>query len=188
MPVRCFVAVEVAPEIRESLARFADRMRNQVTGAKWAATDTMHVTLAFLGEVPDGEVPALTRSLEGASSVPEFRLEVKGLGAFPRPSAARVLWAGIGAGSAELGRLAAEVREICRGRGSGEKDGGGYVPHLTVARFRAPLDLEPIEVFREERETERGACRVRDFTLFRSRLRPSGAVHEPVRRYALRSE
>lgn len=178
--MRCFVAVEIPADVKEALARIAGGIRPFVTGARWARPEAMHVTLEFLGELASESGMALSEALRRAEDLPPFRLGFRGLRAFPRARAARVLWAGAGEGAEEAVRLAEAVRRIAEAAGIGEKDGGKYVPHLTIARFREPLDLERIEVFQRARETEIGACWVSRFVLFRSLLRSGGAVHEPL--------
>jgi 2'-5' RNA ligase len=65
-------------------------------GLRWTSPDTWHLTLAFLGEVPETVLPELTTRLERAAARhPAQTLAVDGAGAFPGPARASVLWAGV---------------------------------------------------------------------------------------------
>ena len=46
-----------------SLARLRDRLPDPAHAPRWAGREAQHVTLAFFGEVPVGQVPALTAAL-----------------------------------------------------------------------------------------------------------------------------
>src|SRR5262245_6799886 len=77
---------------------------------RWADREQLHVTLKFLGAVPDDRVAALSSALDAAvADLAPVALEVAGLGAFPGPTRPRVLWVGIRTGAGELARLAAAV-------------------------------------------------------------------------------
>ncbi len=101
----------------------------------WVAPESLHLTLRFLGPVDPERLEALAADLR-LIAVEPFPAGLDGLGAFGRPSAARVVWLGLEAGSEELVRLAAEVEAHCAAHGF-EPEDRPYSPHLTLARSRA---------------------------------------------------
>ena len=108
-------------------------------------SEQRHLTLAFYGEVPANVVPELTARLERAGRrTPPLRLRLSLLGAFPKPAAARVLWAGVDGDVAGLQRLA----ERCAAAGARSgiaMEARAYRPHVTAGRVRKePLDLREV--------------------------------------------
>ena len=117
---------------REPGLRYAPELR-------WTPPKEWHLTLAFLGEVPEDLLPGLTDALgEAVGGRPPFPLTAEGWGAFPDPGhgPSTVLWAGVGGDTSALADLAADLCDA-----AGITGGRAYVPHLTVARSRPPRDV-----------------------------------------------
>ena len=112
--MRLFVAV-AADALAEAAAALVAELRARTLAScprarvTWLRPDHTHLTLAFIGQLDDERVPAIRQALVPPLSTPGFRMEARGLGAFPDGGRPRVLWCGIGEGRAELVRLAAEV-------------------------------------------------------------------------------
>src|SRR5712664_1760910 len=112
--MRLFVALEITSSVRESLAALIDNLRAVAPQAKWVRPENLHVTLKFIGEVPDtktAEVASILRVLcrvyQGVRSHP-VNLCFRGLGFFPDDQRPRVFWVGIEA-SPNLAPLASEI-------------------------------------------------------------------------------
>lgn len=132
MATRAFVAVHPPEDVREELAEFLAAR----PGPAWTAPEQMHLTLAFLADVPERALEALEENLEDAArSVGAFSCALRGAGAFPHPDRAAVLWLGVGEGAEELSRLARKARGAAN-RAGVVPDGRAFHPHLTVARPR----------------------------------------------------
>jgi 2'-5' RNA ligase len=140
--VRLFVAIEPSASAVAELEAITAPLRPSWPGLRWTGTDAWHVTLAFLGEVAETVVPALSARLERAARRhPALTLAIEGAGAFPGPARARVLWAGIRADQAALTALARCVAAGARRAGAPPaEEGRRYRPHLTLARCREPVD------------------------------------------------
>ena len=131
-----FVAVVPPPEVVEHLDAFLD-VRRAAAAFRWAPAEQLHVTLAFLAEVPDRRLDDLVERL-GRAARPTYgvRAAVAGGGAFPNAGRARVLWAGLDLdehGRTELARLATG----CPGRGQPGRRTGGRAA-VPPARDRSP--------------------------------------------------
>src|ERR1700759_3890913 len=111
--MRMFVAVVPPAEAIEHLDAFLE-VRRAAAPFRWAAADQVHLTLAFLAEVPDRKLDDLVERLgRGGSPRPSFETAVAGGGAFPNVARARVLWDGLDLddrGKVELDRMATGAR------------------------------------------------------------------------------
>jgi RNA 2',3'-cyclic 3'-phosphodiesterase len=143
--VRAFVAVFPPPEVQEALASAA---RDLPIAGKVRLTPpaNVHLTLKFLGDVSEDDLGRVAEALEPVHEKHErFEAGISGVGAFPSPKKARILWAGIGEGSDRLRALAEDVEESLEPLGF-EREGRVYVPHLTLGRARGrPVALETVE-------------------------------------------
>lgn len=141
--MRMFVAVVPPPEVVADLDAFLD-VRRAAAPFRWAPPEQLHVTLAFLADVPDRKLDDLVERLERAANRrTPFAAAVAGGGAFPNVARARVLWAGLeldDAGRTELSRMATGARAAAS-RAGVEVDGQRFRPHLTVARLGQPAEV-----------------------------------------------
>ena len=150
---------------------------------RWTRPENVHLTLKFLGEVPEGEIEQIGAALRKvcADRTP-FDASLSSFGAFPSARRARVVWAGTGAGSEELRALTADVEAAFEPLGFGRED-RAFVPHATLGRVRGkPVRLELPAVV--PGEPEFGISRVE---LMESRLAAGGAVYETLLGLTLRS-
>lgn len=173
---RAFVAVPVPPEA--ALAALAEELR--ATPADLGVTDPAkhHLTLSFLGEVPDEATPALAAALDAAcAGETAFTLQLHGVGAFPHPQRPRVVWAGARPEPA-LDRLAARTRAALQEAGF-PGDGKPFRVHLTLARTRSPRGNAAVAEFvRRHADAPLPGLPVREVRLYRSTLHPQGARYD----------
>lgn len=176
--MRLFVAVVPPAEALAELdAELGPTRVAAPHGLRWTRPQQWHLTLAFLGEVVDSEVTALSEHFEAACAGPSLTVRFAGGGCFGD----RVLWAGIAGDTHRLRALAAAV-----GQAAGA-DAGPYRPHLTLARAgREPADLRPAAA---ALAGVVGAPWTADAVhLMQSRLRAgpgNSALHSTVARYPL---
>ena len=186
--MRCFVAIDVPPDVRARVTTITTRLRHAAPRAdvRWSSTETLHVTLKFLGEVPDARVPEVERALAAvAVAHAPLSLVAAGAGGFPSASRPRVLYVDILGQVDGLGRLAADVDGALEALGfPGERR--AFRGHLTVGRVRSPRGAAGLAAaLGTEAGTAAGAWTADELVLYRSRLHPSGAVHDAVARLAL---
>ena len=180
--VRCFVAIELPDEARQSLAVLVAGLREaEVRGLRPVNPDGVHLTLKFLGDVPTSQLDAVSAALEGAATdAHPFDLELRGVGGFPNLRRPRVLWVGVGRDLEALQRLYEAVEEALAPLGF-PPEGRAFTPHLTLARLRD--GTSPQERARAAGQltslawAEGAAVPVGGVSLMRSTLRPGGAVY-----------
>lgn len=137
---RMFVAVYPPPEAIEDLDEFLEPRREHGE-FRWASIDQIHLTLAFLADVPDRALEELSERLgRAAAKRLAMTASIAGGGAFPGVEFAKVLWAGLDVDDVhELERLATGCRAAAAKAGS-PPSGERFAPHLTVARIRPPIE------------------------------------------------
>lgn len=178
--LRLFLAFDVPDEHRRSVERAIEPLRGAVPGARWTSPESWHVTLKFLGSTPEERLPDVTSIAAGAAAASSATSSaLTGLGAFPGARRARVLWVGL-VDHGVLGSLAADLEAGFVGAGFPSEDRPWW-PHLTVARLKVP---GPVDLAGAG-EVDATPFPVEEIVLFRSHLKPSGAVYEPLARFRL---
>ena len=183
---RYFVALDLGPQVLGALGRAQGELRGSGgPPIRWTRPEAMHLTLKFLGgSVPrsaaEGAVAAMGPALAGSSP---FELGVRGLGAFPSPERARVLWAGVEDPSGALSALQSSIESGTAGLGPPT---GEFHAHVTLGRLRdrrGRADLSGLIEPMAERSF--GGVDVREAVLYRSELTPRGPRYEAVAREPL---
>lgn len=137
-----FVALVPSAEALEDLGEFLKPRQEAESGFRWTMPEQWHVTLAFMPNVADRHLDDLVARLERAAARrTTFDLRIRGGGAFPNPSRAKVLYAGleVGENREELSRLATGARAAGNKAGA-EAEGGRFHPHVTLARLGRPAE------------------------------------------------
>ncbi|MBI3452332.1 MAG: RNA 2',3'-cyclic phosphodiesterase [Rhodospirillales bacterium] len=176
--VRLFVGVELPEDVRMRLAALCAG----VPGAKWVPAQNLHLTLRFIGEVPEGEAEDIDHALS-AVRPPRFEINLAGVSYFETAGQVRALWAGVEK-SADLTALHKRVESALIRIGLDPED-RRFTPHITLARLRdAPLSR--VSAFLSHHALFRaGPIPVDHFTLYSSYLQSSGAIHTPEAEYPL---
>lgn len=159
--------------------------------ARWTKTDSWHVTLKFLGEVPETRTDEVQEVLEEvARKAPRFWTNLTGAGAFPSQRRPRVLWMGLHDEANAFRNLAGRMERKFEAAGF-SRERRPFRPHLTLARFKEPRPgmgpgdagagsgVGEFLVQLSGREIDRSRFEVGRIVLFESRPGPKGSVYEP---------
>ncbi len=177
---RCFVAVDLGEPARSAVVRYLDELRTTVSGVAWTRPENLHLTLAFLGDVPVARIPSLIDGLAAAvGGVGAFTARAIGVGAFPSVVRPQVLWVGIAA--AEMVGLAARVQAACEREGA-RRERRAFRPHVTLGRKRSRSGRsgEGLAVLVRDGERDFGSTAIMRAVLYRSELDRTGARHFPL--------
>lgn len=124
-------------ELRRLFSKFKRTLDDKGKEVRWVAPDLWHVTVQYLGDISHAQKEQVIELLEKWQPPPEWNnitLRLSGVGAFPSPFSARVLWLGIQKNQSLINAQTTLQEELSQiGLGSDEKD---FSPHLTLARFR----------------------------------------------------
>jgi 2'-5' RNA ligase len=181
--LRTFIAIELDRELKASLGRLQEGLRQQVAprSVRWVQPDAIHLTLKFLGDTPPAKVDGVKDALaQAAASTRPFTFAVRGLGCFPNTRRPRVVWAGIPDPEGVLVRLRDAIEAHVAPLGF-PTENRPFHPHLTLGRVqRHASKSEAIEigtaVFNSgvDRIAEMPVAKV---SYIKSDLQPSGAVY-----------
>jgi 2'-5' RNA ligase len=179
--LRAFIAIEIPEEIKKEIAGQTVELRRVVgRSVRWSATDHIHLTLKFLGEISSSNLDFLTQALktEAGQHAP-FEMTVGGLGAFPNPRRARVIWIGLDAPAA-LRRLQHNI-EAATARLGYPAEGKPFSAHLTIGRVREQISSAEAQSLRNILESTNvgifGTFAAKFVHLFRSDLQPGGPLY-----------
>lgn len=135
--IRAFIAVELASSVKARAKTLVERLKTPDVDVNWIDQQQMHLTLKFLGNVADGDVPDICKVVAAAAaSVDPFEIICRGLGGFPSSAEARTLWIGIDQGTDELRELQTAIDDALKKELGFAKEPRGFTPHLTIGRVK----------------------------------------------------
>lgn len=136
--MRLFFAIELAEPLRAALDHAIAPLRVAEPGLAWVTPGKLHLTMKFLGEVPERDAARLAAAADAVAARHQpFEMTLGGVGAFPTFRRARVVWIGVAA-DPRLELLHHDLEVACGAAGF-EVEGRPFRPHITLARVRAPL-------------------------------------------------
>ena len=184
--MRTFIALELGDALTAQLDLVMRRLARQAPQSRWVRPDSLHLTLAFLGEIPDDLVPRVGDALaRGATRHPPHLLRIQGGGTFGALECPKVLWVGVRGARETLGALQrALVRELAL-LGLAP-DHALFTPHITLARAKSPRGdpalSRSVDLLRDR---DFGELAVREVALFASHTAPEGMRYRPLVTHAL---
>lgn len=178
-PLRLFVAVDLSQQANLAVVRAIEPWRARLPKGRWVPPENWHVTLKFLGRTwPRLQTMVEDACREVSAQAAPFEVGLDGLGVFPGPSRARVLWAGLEDPAGGMAGLAATIDERLASDFPPEKR--GFTAHLTVARFNPPVPMREHAEELAATRVDASPSRIDHLVLYRSHLSPRGARYEPL--------
>jgi 2'-5' RNA ligase len=196
--MRLFVAIELSGELRERAAALVRRLAASGAPVNWVAPENVHLTLKFLGEVPEARLSEIEAACaRAAAATAPFAMRLRGTGAFPHAREPRVIWAGVEAPAA-LANLAARIEEELVPLGF-PREKRPFEPHVTLGRKKEKPPRRPPRPGREparpgpdltaalakEAGFDGGEVEVRRFSLVQSQLRREGPIYTTLKEFGL---
>ena len=186
--MRLFVAIDLDDAARAAIAGEQKRLKSVIgetrSTLKWVRTDHMHLTLVFLGEVPEASAGDVVGAIGAPVAQAPFDLALSGIGVFPPRGAPNVLWIGAAAGVAESVELQRQIAGRLRPLGIA-LESRPFHPHLTLARWKGsrPADRERARAGESDRVI--ATVHVDHATLYQSRLSSAGPTYTALARATL---
>lgn len=183
--VRLFVAIEIDQAARKVVREIQQALVPKCAGVKWTPPELVHLTVKFLGDVPDGDVAGVGEAVSRATkaSAP-FELGVESVGCFPPSGSVRIVWIGAGDSSGRLKslveRVEAEMEEL-----SFPRENRPFAAHLTIGRAKEDRSGGAVRAAVAAAKLKPFVQSVTSVTLMSSVLSPKGPTYTPVHRATL---
>ena len=179
--IRAFIAIAVPESVLRSCEELMARLRRLNLQGRFTRTRSMHLTLQFLGNVEEEQIPGITEILEQAGNgVTPFDLEVGRLGVFPHLTHPRVVWIGVEPVDA-LTTLQIKIQQGLEPLGF-PKENRDFHPHLTLLRLKSRKNLRQLAQYidTEGPGLRAGVIQIEQIHLYQSILKPQGAEYRKL--------
>jgi len=179
--IRAFIAIPLPKNISLFLCKIQGEIRETGVRASWTQTDSLHLTLRFIGDTPKQDLVKIIRAMENtAFTCAPFTLFAQGVGVFFGKKKAGVIWSGAKGERALLKAVQTTLEKNLVREGL-PADNRRFSPHFTLGRFKDRVAkktladmMQPFQRYRSD------PCRIKLMVLYKSELMPGGAVHTPL--------
>ena len=173
--VRAFVALELSSEIREQLTAAQDLLRGCRARLTFVEPVLIHITVKFLGEVPDEKIHEVMDALRTVQVNP-FEVRAHKI-AVNNPSRPHTVWCTID-DAGESAQVFRQIEDALLPLGF-TRETRAFTPHATVARVKSP-DPSLFAALIQLKDREYGSCRISGLKLKKSTLTPHGSIYEDL--------
>ena len=184
MEKRVFIAINLPQNVKDSLARDIDILKNKDVdqAVKWVEPDLLHLTLNFLGNIDEPRIGAVTGVL--TIIVPQyqsFALETDGLGTFPESGNPRAIFV-------KVPDIASMCPKIQQGLADGLTKNGftltdrPFRAHVTIGRVRDGTTFQLPEI-----SFSKKLFNVSSIDMMASELTPQGPIYTLIEKFNLQS-
>ncbi len=178
--IRTFIAISVPEEIKERISDFQRNFKKGKGFIKWVRTESMHLTLKFLGDVEEDRIASMAESVqETVGSQKPFTISLAGTGVFPHPGRPRVLWVGVEEGKEILISLAEKIDRSCTSLGF-KPEKRKFSAHLTLGRVKSAKGIDSTLSTVKTADFQGGSFQADEIVVMKSELRPEGAQYTPL--------
>jgi 2'-5' RNA ligase len=184
--MRTFVAVEMPQSVREQFRDVEARLRQAEAHVKWVEPHNIHLTLKFLGDVAEDQLPSVFQAVaEGAQGLAPLQVRLSRLGAFPNLRRPRVVWIGVDQGKEALLQLQGRMEEAMARRNFPRED-RPFSPHLTIGRVKSERGLEDLIDIIRATPFETESFEIDELVAMESTLTPDGPIYTPLHKVGLK--
>jgi len=184
--IRAFIAIELPEEIIAFIRKIQEGIKSYGFKARWVRPENIHLTLKFLDNINNEDIKkAGDAIISAAGENASMSLGAKGIGVFPGVKRPRVIWTGIAGQTKELTDLQKTLDGKLETVGF-PKEKRPFKGHLTIARIKGKVDARRlIDAMKEFGRFESKTFMANEVVLFKSELKPSGAVYSKLMSAAL---
>jgi 2'-5' RNA ligase len=178
MAIRTFLALDLDTPTRRAVAAAADGLPAGGAKVRWVEPQNLHVTMKFLGDVPDADVVNVCRTVENVcGGLDPLTFDVVGLECAPDRGPVKMIWAGVGDPGGKLAKVFDELETALEALGF-DVERRAFRPHITVGRVRycpdpAALRQATARLAREEFGTQDAG----EIVVYSSQLTRQGPVY-----------
>jgi 2'-5' RNA ligase len=182
MGIRTFIAFPLDEPIIRLLLKAQENLSQVGADVRWVERENLHLTLKFLGNVRDEELPGICAILdEAASQVEPFEFDISGLTSAPPMGQMRMIWAKIEEPTGRLKLLYEMLDEAFESLGY-KKERRMFHPHLTVGRVKSGRNVQQLRsAVAAFADSEFGVQPAEEVVAYSSLLTRDGSVYTPLR-------
>ena len=186
--MRLFIAIDLPDSVKDWLGEIIAELSACRADVRWVHTDSMHLTLKFLGNVEAQELAAIDGVLKKiASTAQPTQGRLRNLGSFPHLCRPRVLWIGVEPIDERLPALHAGLDGRLAKIGF-SKEQRRFHPHISLGRVRGNRRLTALqEVIENQAGIKARSFAIEHLTLFESALRRTGPHYTALGTYSFRA-
>jgi 2'-5' RNA ligase len=185
-----FCAVKLPVAFRERINQHITRLKEAAPEAQasWGRADNIHLTLKFIGEIPQAAVKNLSEAASQAvAGLAPFTIRIEQTGAFPVHGSPRVLWIGVNDFEGKLAKLQTRLEDEAERLGF-KKEARAFHPHITLARLRKPQHARTLATIHKSIEFEAVEFTIGELLVIRSELSSEGSKYSTISRHRLMSD
>jgi 2'-5' RNA ligase len=174
--IRCFIAIILNRPTKKQLSRIQTDIRATGIQAGWPSAQNFHLTLKFLGNMHEQEVPGIKKILSKAvADKARFDITFNRLGVFPNARHPKIIWIGPDKPNPKLITLQQEIDSRLNKDHPLAKE-KRFSPHITLSRVR---HYSKPTIVKKAIGIKTGSVKISvdKIHLIKSRLLPSGAIH-----------
>ncbi len=176
--IRSFIAIELPEHIVSAIHGVQKGIKSHGLKLRWVKPENIHLTLKFLGDIDAEDVDGIGETVTSvAGNFSTLSLYGKGVGVFPNLRRPKVMWVGIGGETRDLMALQKNIDENFENIGF-PKEKRAFKGHLTIGRAKGHLNYDRlVATMREFLDYKTEPFTAREIILFKSDLKPGGAVY-----------
>lgn len=182
--VRAFLAIEVPEELKLKIYKVIKQFKKTDARIKYVELENLHLTLKFFGDIDEEGIEVLSDKISSVlEEFDEFKVNIKGCGAFPNENRIKVIWLGL-ENDGIVKKLHKELdKEFVRLGFDRDKR---FSTHLTIGRMKSAKGKDKVKSAIEEfRDIEIGEMNVDRIVLKKSTLTPQGPIYEDLKVFEL---
>jgi 2'-5' RNA ligase len=180
---RIFIALKITAD--EELNRVYNELKRKLTTdkIKWVPMQNLHLTLKFLGEIPEETVQKMLLQLQPQIASSEIRLEFSGIGIFGSRYHPKVIWLGLSPNQ-DLLELQQQLENQLQQLGF-EPDRQNFVPHITLARINQLNDKNYFnEIIADYKQINCQPQTTDGYYVVESKLLPKGPEYSYLKKFS----
>jgi 2'-5' RNA ligase len=184
--MRLFFAVDFTDSVKDAITKAIGDIPIVRPPWRWVSESNLHMTLKFLGEMPEEQAGPLGACAEAACrDVAPFSIHLGSLGGFPNLSRPRVLFYRVEKGADSLVELARRLDETLSERLGIRREKRPFRPHATIARIKGGVTPEIVKALNGAPPLDGVEQSVDRLCLIQSQLHPKGAKYHHLKEFAL---
>jgi 2'-5' RNA ligase len=184
--IRTFACIEIDGDLRKKMSQVSAKLSSAGADVKWVGENNLHLTLKFLGNVDDTQIPKVADAVKRiAGQYEPFEFTIGGVGTFPEGGMPRVIWIGLDEPTRKLEKMYYALDEALSPFAE-KAEHRTFSPHITIGRVNSSRGREGLlKAIDENRDADIGVQAVEEITVMMSELTREGPLYTPLSKAAL---